>query len=271
MNSIGISELVVIGILLVIFADPRKAGEYIARFKRWRVRYLSWQVKMDDKLREEAEKIVQEQPELHSDIQDTLDAKALRKQVKTKFKELSRQQIEEYSSSLVHAVLQQDFYKKASHFCAFVAIPGEEPQLMQLIQQAFDDGKQVYLPRITDRSGSMEMVKIQSLKEDLIKGAFGILEPREDLPSTDLLNPPSEAGDLTIFVPGLVFGANGERIGRGKGFYDRFLAQHKNALKVGLCFGVQFFSQERIPQSDHDIPMDYVVTESHLFKTGSTA
>jgi 5-formyltetrahydrofolate cyclo-ligase len=62
-------------------------------------------------------------------------------------------------------------------------------------------------------------------------------------------------------VPGLAFGKDGSRLGKGKGYYDRYLAKHP-CIKIGLCFELQLF--ETLPSEKHDQKMDYVVTESQL-------
>jgi 5-formyltetrahydrofolate cyclo-ligase len=64
-----------------------------------------------------------------------------------------------------------------------------------------------------------------------------------------------------LLVPGQAFSEKGERIGRGRGHYDRALANFKG-LKVGVCFDFQFFTE--LPTQDHDVKMDVVVTEKEI-------
>ena len=66
-----------------------------------------------------------------------------------------------------------------------------------------------------------------------------------------------------IIVPGVAFDHAGHRIGRGGGFYDRLLPQYR-AVRVGICFGFQYL--ETIPAQEHDIRMDWVVTETGILK-----
>lgn len=79
---------------------------------------------------------------------------------------------------------------------------------------------------------------------------------------------PNEKGELVtpdvILVPGLGFSSSGERLGRGKGFYDKYLEGSK-ALKIGIAFEVQI--EESIPTDSHDIKMDFVVTDQKIYKT----
>lgn len=79
---------------------------------------------------------------------------------------------------------------------------------------------------------------------------------------------PNEKGELVtpdvILVPGLGFSSTGKRLGRGKGFYDRYL-EGSNAVKIGIAFEVQI--EEDIPVDSHDVKMDFVVTDQKIYKT----
>ena len=95
---------------------------------------------------------------------------------------------------------------------------------------------------------ALSFYPVFSLSE-LISGRFGI---RQSKPAPRL-----EQLDL-ILVPGLAFTSDGERLGRGAGFYDRFLSTIPlTTIKVGLCFEFQLFSE--IPHESHDVRMDAVV------------
>jgi 5-formyltetrahydrofolate cyclo-ligase len=88
--------------------------------------------------------------------------------------------------------------------------------------------------------------------EDLVPGAFNILEPREGLERY-----PAERIDLFL-CPGLGFDTHGGRIGRGMGFYDRVLERARpDAVKLGVCFGFQLVDE--VDMEDHDIRMNGVI------------
>jgi 5-formyltetrahydrofolate cyclo-ligase len=96
---------------------------------------------------------------------------------------------------------------------------------------------------------------------------FLVVESHSELqPSAWNLHEPTGAEprvpDL-VLVPGLAFEPNGGRLGRGKGFYDRWLAAHPAVVKVGVCFDFQIVPQ--IPMELHDRRMDFVVTEERSF------
>ena len=86
--------------------------------------------------------------------------------------------------------------------------------------------------------------------EALIPGFLGIMECCGD--EVD----PAEI-DMAI-VPGVAFDRTGNRLGRGKGLYDRFLSAHPNLYKTGICFDYQLI--EKIPAEAHDIKMDTVIS-----------
>lgn len=67
-----------------------------------------------------------------------------------------------------------------------------------------------------------------------------------------------------MLIPGLGFSAHGERLGRGKGFYDRYLSNYKG-LKIGVCFDCQW-SEVNLPTDSWDIKMDYIITETKCIK-----
>ena len=61
-----------------------------------------------------------------------------------------------------------------------------------------------------------------------------------------------------VFIPGVAFDRFKNRLGRGAGFYDKWLALHRNVLKIGICYDFQMVSS-RLPINEHDIPMDAVI------------
>lgn len=121
----------------------------------------------------------------------------------------------------------------------------DEPDVMQL----FCGIRKLCLPLIT-ADGKMVACRVDDFEKDLCVGPYGILQPREDLPVIS----PEEIG--VIVVPGRAFDNEGNRLGRGKGFYDRFLKK-TSAVKLALAYREQIFSD--IPTDEHDVKMDHVL------------
>lgn len=104
----------------------------------------------------------------------------------------------------------------------------------------------------------MEFRHVKRAKEDseFDVGAYGILEPRAE---HEVIEPSIMAA---AFIPLLAFDAQGGRMGQGKGYYDRFLAEFKG-IRIGVAFEWQF-SPSPIPREPHDELLDLVVTEKNV-------
>ena len=125
----------------------------------------------------------------------------------------------------------------------------DEVDIRPLIDQLVAEGKTVVLPKVTGDE-TMELRRYTS-RDDLQEGAFHILEPVGE-PFTDY-----DQIDVAL-VPGMAFDAAGHRLGRGKGYYDRFLAAHPHLYKIGVCFPFQRVAE--VPSEAHDIIMDEVIS-----------
>lgn len=105
-----------------------------------------------------------------------------------------------------------------------------------------------------------EMIYRQTLQSELmVSRDFGV----------DILGPTIDSPIVTpeiIIVPGLGFSPEGKRLGRGKGFYDRYF-EKRSAIKIGVAFEMQILND--IPTEPHDMKMDFVVTDQSIYKTRS--
>jgi 5-formyltetrahydrofolate cyclo-ligase len=135
----------------------------------------------------------------------------------------------------------------------FVSMSSEIDTRM-LFDDAWKTGRTVAVPRARMADRSMQAVPVRDLDRDMVRTPIGVLEPRGgdvlDLARIDL-----------VIVPGLGFGPSGQRIGRGAGFYDRFLGDPAlRAVRCGLAFDQQIIDQ--IPMTAHDTWLGMLVTES---------
>lgn len=135
---------------------------------------------------------------------------------------------------------------------AFVS-DGVEPDLSMFIEHAMRSGIKIYLPRFA--GGGYEMVEIKDMRNDLIPGKYGIMEPLPELPAA----PKEVLRTLIWLTPGVVFDSKGSRLGRGKGVYDRLLNQ-SGGLRIGIFYQCQ--ENPLAPAEAHDCPLDMVVTEN---------
>lgn len=104
---------------------------------------------------------------------------------------------------------------------AFASMP-DEPDTAEILQQTLADGKRLLLPRVLSRT-EMDWVEISSLSQ-LRPGAYGILEAPANLPAFDTA---ALDGSALALIPCLAASPDGVRLGRGGGYYDRFLAHYK--------------------------------------------
>jgi 5-formyltetrahydrofolate cyclo-ligase len=139
-------------------------------------------------------------------------------------------------------------YKKVH---CYIASNGQrEIETNGIIQQLWADEIQVAVPKVTDISGLMRSV-LYSKNVEVVENQWGIPEPID----VDFID--EHWPDICI-VPMLAGDRHGKRIGYGKGFYDRFLAD-KSFLKVGLCPHDCILGE--IPFNSFDITLDYIITE----------
>ena len=118
-------------------------------------------------------------------------------------------------------------WQRADTVLAFAAMP-DEPDTVEMLRRALADGKRLLLPRVLSKT-EMNWVEIPDLSL-LRPGAFGILEPPADLPAAD----PVQTDAPLVLVPCLAASPDGVRLGRGGGYYDRFLAHYKGT-RLLLC------------------------------------
>ena len=138
----------------------------------------------------------------------------------------------------------------------------DEPDCRGILEYWLHKGRTVYLPVFEKEKGVYSLAQVGGLDgEWLCVGNYGIAEPLPSLPRRE--SPFLFDGGGIWLVPGLGFARNGERLGRGAGYYDRLLAG-SNALKLGLSYEKRVF--DWLPAEEHDVRMDYLLTETGLAK-----
>jgi 5-formyltetrahydrofolate cyclo-ligase len=142
---------------------------------------------------------------------------------------------------------------KSSHSLLFYWPMIGEPDLRPLFHEAIHSGKVVAFPKYLAETACYCALPVTNLQKDMTSGRFGIPEPNQSSPEGRLI-----ALDL-IFVPGIGFSFDGARLGRGKGYYDRLLAE-VSGTKCGVAFEWQITPE--VPTDPHDIRLDCVVTPS---------
>lgn len=166
-------------------------------------------------------------------------------------------------SKLVDKELGND----CEHVLAFFPHFSGEVDLGSFINEQLGRRK-IYLPT-TGPDRQMDFYEIgPSWRTDLVPGSFDIPEPKPD-PKRKYNS--ENFWETVVLVPGLVFDRNGNRLGRGRGYYDQFLGQGQliDSIKIGVGWSLQLVDQ--IPPEEHDVAMDWICVEREYFFSSAKA
>ena len=178
--------------------------------------------------------------------------KSLRKKMRLLRETMSKDKRDIASHNIVTRLINSSDYKESNTIMAYASMP-EEIQLKELFDDVFENEKALAIPLIIGR-GTMKPVYLPSM-ESLEVGDFGILTVRQDCRTF------VDFGDIDcIIIPGAAFDRQGNRLGLGGGYYDRFLQRVPLAKRIALAFDYQLL--DYIPFESHDAKVDVIITES---------
>lgn len=171
------------------------------------------------------------------------EKREIRRLVRAEISELSTKDKATLSSQIFSNIATLEKIREASVIAIFVSL-SDEPQTDVFIKQLSLD-KQVVVPRIEG-----DEMDFYDISEGFQKGAFGIMEPIATVPIE-----PSKID--VIIVPGVAFTRQGARLGRGKGFYDKYLSRKGfRAYTIGVCYPCQMV--DALPTEPHDKMMERI-------------
>lgn len=199
----------------------------------------------------------------------------IRKEIKSLFKEklcdsVEKQKLQSESEQICKKIISSKEYLEADILMAFMPM-SDEVNILSVLNQALYDNKKLTIPKIIPETSFMDFYYINQsqLQNQLKPGSYGIFEPDETfvkLNFSDLINLKQKT-NILMLVPGLAFTSNGNRLGRGKGFYDIFLEGLENEVvktnpniqfkKIGICYNFQVLPQ--IPTSENDMNIDSII------------
>ncbi len=188
-------------------------------------------------------------------MQSAMNKEEMRERVRARVADISGEKRSADDAAIYERVITLSEYENAEKVFVYIGV-GNEISTEALIKKLLSDGKKVSVPLCRGK-GEMDAVYIPSLSS-LSPGRFGIPEPV----ACGIVASPEEL-DL-IIVPGVAFGIDGTRLGRGGGYYDRFLNKAKNAAKVALCREAAL--EETVPVEPHDEKVDFIVSERRVIK-----
>lgn len=167
------------------------------------------------------------------------------------------------SEKIAGIVLGSELYAVSGSIFIF-ASEAREVETRGLIASALKDGKRVALPRCTNAKGAMEFYYLDAalpFDEQTETGTFGITEPKTFLEKIDTSCFPHSS---LFLMPALAFSRDGKRLGKGKGFYDRYAARivHASPVFAGLCFSCQIIYD--VPAGALDVSVSHIVCEDGI-------
>ena len=173
-----------------------------------------------------------------------MEKKELRAHIKALKKQHTKEQLLEQSLVILNKLEQHPDFIRAQRVMLYNALPDEVQT--QAFLEKWHLCKTIILPTVVGD----DIIPVEYGKDTTFAvGDFNILEPQNEPYTGDF--------DLMV-VPGVAFDRQGNRIGRGKGYYDRFLCQHLEVPRIGICFDFQLVDE--VPTEPLDIRMDEVIT-----------
>lgn len=187
-----------------------------------------------------------------NDRKTSMDKKQLRKQIRERKKEFSLSEKIELSRPIFEKIEKEELFKEAKVVLLYYSMD-DEVYTHDFVEKHYKT-KTILLPCVDgDDLILRQYLGIESMKAG---EQFGILEPVgkefNDLEKIDLM-----------IIPGVAFDEEKNRLGRGRGFYDRLL-KTVNATKIGVCFDFQVV--EQVPTEDFDVKMDVVISTTYIYK-----
>jgi 5-formyltetrahydrofolate cyclo-ligase len=168
----------------------------------------------------------------------------------------------EKSKRIADFLLESSYWDSSNLICLYISFRTEVDTGL-IVSEAIKTKRQIAIPRVEDDS-CITLFSIQT-REDLVQGMYGIMEPSIAVTST--LGNRIEPSQLSmILVPALAFDPSGNRLGYGKGCYDRLLEKlPSTCVKIGLAFSDQIFRE--IPAEPFDQKVDIILTEDGFMET----
>ncbi len=185
--------------------------------------------------------------------------------MKETIRKLVRKQLSAMSPTVAHTksmaackrLMTLPEFEKATTVMIYLPIPGEV-DVSPLALRGWQEDKTIAAPKLAWDKRHMVPIQIRSLETGLVESRSYLREPADGEPvSLDMLD--------VVVVPALAYDRKGNRLGRGGGFYDRFLATRDfKGVSVGIAFREQVLDE--LPVGEHDVPVDIIVTDEEVLR-----
>lgn len=182
-----------------------------------------------------------------------------RKSLKAILSTISSEALTTKSYLIADRLFATRWWNEADTVFAFCSMP-REVDTSFILARAFEQVKMVGIPRV--QGDDLIFHRLKQHNTNFSIGMFDIREPAPEWPVLDICS--MRVGKLLVVTPGLAFDRAKNRLGRGKGFYDRFFStvracDGQDITAVGVCFSEQII--ENIPIGEYDLPVDGIITE----------
>ena len=187
-----------------------------------------------------------------------MDKLSLRREMKEKLSLIDKTNFNHMSlrlsTNLIQLLSNLGVIQEKKWIGAFAPIEKEPFWYLRLSEKEL---KQLAYPAyaVADKDDDNKMIfKMTRMSDLVIRKDFGV----------EILGPSDLAIKVTpdvVLVPSLAMSEDGSRLGRGKGFYDRYLSDYRG-VKIGICFSMQL--QTEVPTEEHDVKLDFIVTEEKI-------
>lgn len=158
--------------------------------------------------------------------------------------------LEENSRLIAEKVIAHPVYQSAKLVFCYIDAKGEV-RTRKIIEHAWANGKKVVVPKV--HGDIMKFYQISSYDE-LETGCFGIMEPK--MGCEEITHVPENS---IVIMPGVAFDKKGNRIGYGKGYYDKYFSKYPECYKIAIAFSIQLVSE--IQADEFDVKANCVITE----------
>jgi len=248
LDGIGFQELLLIGFLVLLLFGSKGMAGVMRDLGRWA-----------GKLKHYRDTFSREMTAIQDTLQDSSPpsentTQRLRQSARKAVAAMSAEARKEGSRRIADILFRLPEYQTADALFCFVSTP-EEVNTFPILEQALSDDKALFIPYCLP-DNRLGMARIRDIARDLQQGAYHLFEPRQAL-----RNEPISPLSVGLFlIPGTAFDKKGSRLGKGKGYFDRFLSGIKgNRPILALAFDEQIVS-ETISRQTHDISPDRILT-----------
>ena len=182
-----------------------------------------------------------------------MEKKEIRKQYKMLRNKMSEMEVKEKSDRICQNIISSNLFQQAERILAYAPL-GNEVDIRPVIEEGWRQEKRIAFSQSI--WGYNEIFLKSAVFSQLKEGTFHVMEPVETNP-VDWKN-------ALVLVPGVAFDRQGNRMGYGKGYYDRFFEGKSGCVKAGVAYELQVADQ--LPTEENDLPVEYLVTEKGVWK-----